>query len=88
MFPSLTRQPLPCLPIKSFFYGLTLINTAPFCSLIPPGVVLIMLHTCCAFHGAHLYNAGVISRPFICFPANFLVTSAKYATFSFIYTHL
>ena len=63
---------------------LTRINPAPFSTFFPPGVVLIMLHTCCAFPVAHLYNAGVFSKPFVSFPENSLETSAKCATLSVI----
>ena len=66
----------------------TLINTAPFGTLITPGVVPIMMHTLLCLLVAHPYDARVISKPFVCFPANFLVTSAKYSTLYVIYTHL
>ena len=39
-------------------YSLTLINTAPFGTLITLCVVSIKLHTCCTFDVAHLYKAG------------------------------
>ena len=67
---------------------LTLINTAPFGTLIPPGVVPIMLHTCCASQVAHLYDAGVFRSPNKGFPANFLETSEKLATWRAILGHL
>ena len=63
---------------------LTRINPAPFSTFIPPGVVPIMLHTCCAFPVAHLYNAGVFSKPFVSFPENSLETLAKCTTLSVI----
>ena len=47
---------------------LTLINAAPFSTLITLGFVLITLHTCCAFHGAHFCNAEGSQRPFVSFP--------------------
>ena len=67
---------------------LTLINTAPFGTLIPPGVVPIMLHTCCASQVAHLYDAGVFRSPNKGFPANFLETSEKLETSRAILGHL
>ena len=63
-------------------------NTAPFGNLITPGVVSIRLHTCCAFQAAHLYDARVISRPYVTFPANFLETSEKRTTSRAILGHL
>ena len=56
---------------------LTLINTAPFGTLITMGVVPTRLHTCYASQVAHLYDAGVFRIPNKGFPANFPVTSAK-----------
>ena len=63
-------------------------NTAPFGTLITPGVVSIRLHTCCAFQVAHLYDAGVISRPYVTFPAKFLEMSEKRLTLRAILGHL
>ena len=74
--------------MKLWYACLTLINTAPFGTLIPPGVVPIMLHTCCASQVAHLYDAGVFRSPNKGFPANFLETSEKLATWRAILGHL
>ena len=68
--------------------ALTLINTAPFGTLITPGVVPIKLHTCCTFDVAYYNEAGGIRRPFVCFPTKFLVTSQKRATLRAILGHL
>ena len=66
--------------LQCFALLLTLINTAPFGTLITPGDVPIKMHTCCTFDVAHLYEAVRIRRPFVCFPTKFLETSRKRAT--------
>ena len=61
---------------------------APFGILITPGVVHIKLHICCAFDVAHLYKAGGIRRPFVSFPAKFLVMMQKRVTLRTVLGHL